>query len=351
MAKFFTTKRIVIAVSLLLIAIILYFYSSAFMPLILATVTAFILEPLVRFLQKHLKLKTRAPAVLISFLLFVLSIAFIFYVAITRVVNETIRFAERLPYYIIDINVFIEKLLEDINKTAAGLPPIFINEMEGQISNLLEWLTNMAQGMIPILAGWIQGIPNLVVVIIIYLIALFLISMDLPKYRKIFYSKFREENAEKIQYILQRSTRFFTGFMKAQFFVSIIIFIVTYIGLIFISPHNALVMSLVIWIIDLIPIIGSIVILAPWALFDLIAGDTSTGIQLLVLAAILLIIRRTVEPKVMGDQIGLPPLPTLIGLWLGLYFFGVIGLIIGPLSIIAILSAKEAGLIKLDFKI
>lgn len=69
------------------------------------------------------------------------------------------------------------------------------------------------------------------------------------------------------------------------------------------------------------------------------------------LAAILLIIRRTVEPKVMGDQIGLPPLPTLIGLWLGLYFFGIIGLIIGPLSIIAILSAKEAGLIKLDFKI
>lgn len=321
------------------------------MPLILAMVTAFILEPLVRFLQKHLKLKTRLPAVLISFLLFVLSVAFIFYIAITRVVNETIRFAERLPYYIIDINLFIEKLLEDINKTAAGLPPIFINEMEGQVSNLLEWLTNMAQGMIPILAGWIQGIPNLLVVIIIYLIALFLISMDLPKYKKAFYSKFRDENAEKIQYILQRSTRFFTGFMKAQFLVSIIILIVTYIGLIFISPHNALVMSLVIWLIDLIPIIGSIVILAPWALFDLITGDTSTGIQLLVLAAILLIIRRTVEPKVMGDQIGLPPLPTLIGLWLGLYFFGIIGFIIGPLSIIAILSAKEAGLIKLDFKI
>ncbi len=321
------------------------------MPFILAIITAFILEPLVRFIQKHLKFKSRLPAVVISFVLFVLSISFIFYVAITRVVNETIRFAERLPYYIIEINFYMENLIEDINKTAAGLPPIFINEMEGQISALLEWATNLAQGLIPVLAGWVQGIPNLVVVIIIYLIALFLISMDLPKYKEGFYARFEAKNGEKVRYMLQRSTKFFTGFIKAQFLVSIIIFAVSYTGLLLISPSNALIMALIIWLIDFIPIIGSIIILAPWGLFGLLTGDTSTGIQLLVLAAVLLIIRRTVEPKIMGDQIGLPALPTLIGLWLGLYFFGIIGLIVGPLSIIAILSAKEAGIIKLDFKI
>ncbi len=321
------------------------------MPFILAALTAFILEPLVKLIQKHLKFRKRLPAVIIAFVTFVLVIAFIFYVTITRVVNETIRFVERMPYYIIDINFYMENLLEKLNKTAAGLPPVFIDEMDKQISSLLEWTTESAQQMIPILAGWAQAIPNLVVVIIIYLIALFLISLDLPKYIEGFYARFEKENGEKVRYMLQRSTRFFTGFFKAQFLVSIIIFIVTYIGLMLISPDNALIMSLVIWFIDFIPIIGSIAILAPWALFDLITGDVNTGIQLLVLAGILLIIRRTVEPKVMGDQIGLPPLPTLIGLWLGLYFFGILGLIVGPLSIIALLSAKEAGLIKLDFKI
>ena len=71
-------------------------------------------------------------------------------------------------------------------------------------------------------------------------------------------------------------------------------------------------MSLVIWIIDIIPILGSIIILAPWSLYMFISGDVATGTQLAILAAVLLIIRRTVEPKVMGSQIGLSPLPTLI---------------------------------------
>jgi predicted PurR-regulated permease PerM len=77
----------------------------------------------------------------------------------------------------------------------------------------------------------------------------------------------------------------------------------------------------------------------------------STGSKLLILAAVLLIIRRTVEPKVMGKHIGLSPLATLIAMYLGLMLFGVIGFIIGPLLVIAFTSAKEAGIIKLNFKL
>ncbi|MDQ0341186.1 putative PurR-regulated permease PerM [Caldalkalibacillus uzonensis] len=69
------------------------------------------------------------------------------------------------------------------------------------------------------------------------------------------------------------------------------------------------------------------------------------------MAVVLLTIRRTIEPKVLRDQIGLLPLPTLIGIYLGFYFLGVIGLIAGPLLIIAFFSAKEAGIIRFNLKI
>ena len=141
------------------------------------------------------------------------------------------------------------------------------------------------------------------------------------------------------------------GFLKAQFLVSVIIFIVALIGLLIISPEVAIVMSLIIWIIDFIPLIGSIVILGPWSLFHLLTGNISFGIQLAILAAVLLIIRRTVEPKVMGTHIGLSPLSTLIAMFLGLKLFGVLGFIIGPLLLIVFNSAKEAGIIKWNFKI
>lgn len=113
----------------------------------------------------------------------------------------------------------------------------------------------------------------------------------------------------------------------------------------------ALIMSIIIWIIDFIPIIGSIVILGPWALFHLLTGDLAMGTQLAILAAVLLIIRRTVEPKVMGTHIGLSPLATLIAMYLGLKLIGILGFIIGPLLVIAFNSAKEAGLIRMNFKI
>lgn len=351
MKKIFTTKRIIIAAILLILAALLYFYTTAFMPFILAILTAFMLDPLVRLIQKHLHFKKRLPAVTIAFILFVLFIAFLIYVTITRLINEAIRFAEKFPFYVVEINLFVEDVLDKFNQTVSGFPPLLIEELEAQSRALLQWATELAQQMIPLLVSWAQGIPNLIFIIVVYLIALFLISMELPKYKRGFFNLFQKENAEKVQYMLQRTTRFFTGFFKAQFLVSIIIFVVTYIGLLLITPSNALLMSFIIWFIDFIPFIGSIVVLAPWGVFDLITGDTDTGVKLLILAAILLIIRRTVEPKVMGDQIGLPALPTLAGIWLGINFFGFIGLIIGPLIIIAIYSAKEAGLIKLDFKI
>ncbi len=321
------------------------------MPFILALFTAFVLEPLINLVIRIFKLKKRFPAVVIVFIMFILFLAILLYLTITRLINETIRFVERIPGYFVEITDYSEEIIIRFNETVANLPAVVIDEIEELNTSLITWATNMAQDALAMLAGWAQAIPNAVVVTIIYLIALFLFSLDLPKYKDSFFNLFHEENAKKVRYMLQRSTRFFTGFFKAQFLVSVIIFIVSYIGLMIITPKNALIMSLVIWIIDFIPFIGSIAVLAPWGLFHLISGDMELAVGLFILAGILLIIRRTVEPKVMGDQIGLPTLPTLAGLWIGLYFLGIIGLIIGPLTIIAIYSAKEAGLIKLDFKI
>ncbi|WP_456279461.1 AI-2E family transporter [Bacillus sp. AK128] len=91
--------------------------------------------------------------------------------------------------------------------------------------------------------------------------------------------------------------------------------------------------------------------LGPWALFLLLSAQTVLGTKIAILAAILLIIRRTVEPKVMGNHIGLSPLSTLIAMYLGLEIFGIIGFILGPLLLIAFNSAREAGIIKINFKL
>jgi sporulation integral membrane protein YtvI len=347
----FTPKKIMLALILILMGLVLYFYLSVFMPLILAFFTALLLEPLVQWVQKTIRSKRRLPAVTVVFTLFVCFIALSFYLAITKLVNEAIRFLDRLPYYVVEITFFVEDLILDFNQAVSGLPATLIFQLNQQSEMILDKGEDIAQKAIPMLATWAQGIPNLIVVTLIFLITLFLISMDLPRLKESFYNHFKEDSAKKVRYVTERLGYVFIGFFKAQFLVSVIIFIVSYLGLLIISPKHALMMSVIIWIIDFIPIIGSIVILGPWALFDLISGDTTAGIKLLVLAGVLLTLRRTLEPLIMGEQIGLSALSTLISIYLGLYFFGIIGLFAGPLFIITLKSAIEAGIIRTDFKI
>ncbi|MBO1915471.1 AI-2E family transporter, partial [Microvirga sp. 3-52] len=94
--------------------------------------------------------------------------------------------------------------------------------------------------------------------------------------------------AEKVRFMVSKLNSIVFGFVKAQFLVSLIILATTFIGLLLIKPQYAIVLSLVIWIVDLIPILGSIIILAPWALYYFVSGDVSTGSQLTFLAIVLL---------------------------------------------------------------
>jgi predicted PurR-regulated permease PerM len=91
--------------------------------------------------------------------------------------------------------------------------------------------------------------------------------------------------------------------------------------------------------------------MGPWTLYHLISGDPVLAAQLGILTAVLLIIRRTIEPKVMGSHIGLSPLATLISMYLGLKLFGVLGFFIGPMILIVYNSAREAGIIRFHFKL
>lgn len=194
-------------------------------------------------------------------------------------------------------------------------------------------------------------VPLFLISVLVYMIAVFLFMIEMPDVKRGFYNCLKEETAQKVQYMISKLNNVVLGFAKAQLLVSFIILAVSLIGLLLIKPEVAIVMSLIIWIIDVIPIIGSIVIVGPWALIELIQGHTVTGVSLIVLGVVLLIIRRTVEPKVMGQYIGLSPLATLISMFLGAKLLGIAGFIIGPILLIAFRTAREAGMIKYELKI
>lgn len=352
MTTFLTKRMFLTLLSIIILAAILLFILPISVPLIIAFITALFLEPAIRLLQHKGKLK-RHLSVLIVFLLFFILISVSGYILTTKVVGEVVQIAENAPSYINEITTVWENFEDDISSTVKDFPPVIVEEVSNQVTSFLQKTRTELTSYVNIenVKAIFTNIPNYLVNLIVYLISLFLFMLELPRLKMKAYSYLTEKTAEKVTFMISRLSYVVMGFIKAQFLVSIIIFVASWIGLLFIAPEIALIMSLIIWIIDVIPLIGSIIIMGPWTLYHLITGDVTIAAKLGVLTLILLVIRRTVEPKVMGSHIGLSPLATLISMYLGLKLFGVLGFFIGPMILIVYNSAREAGLIKIKFKI
>ncbi|WP_243386688.1 sporulation integral membrane protein YtvI [Bacillus kexueae] len=352
MTAFFRRKPVILFLYLAFLLIIGYFILPISIPLILAFFTAIILEPVVKLGQKRLKLK-RNLSVMIVFILFLLLTTFITMFLATKVIGQVLHIADNLPIYINEINDLWLDIEKDLRHSVEDLPPEFVQEVSNQVGQFLQSVKDYLISALNIenIKNIFTNIPNYLVNLLVYLIALFLFLLDLPRLKIRFYSHLTESSAEKVTFMFSRLSYVVLGFIKAQFLVSIVIFAASLVGLLIIVPDVAILMAFIIWVIDVIPILGSIIIMGPWTLFYLLSGDVAMATELGILTAVLLIIRRTLEPKVMGSQIGLSPLSTLISMYLGLKLFGILGFFIGPLLLIAYNSAREAGIIKLKFKI
>lgn len=350
--QWLTKRNILITLSLILFAVALYFIVPVSVPIILALLFALMVEPLVRWTMQRLKISRKLSVISVYIVVLGFLVVSLYYIMNT-VIGKLIHWAKEAPSYLNRMIGSWNDFQTNLFQMTDSLPKEFVNAVQDEFDHII---LSFRDSLVQLLnydkiLALAADIPSFLVSFLVFLIALFLFMLELPKVKHFFFKHLTEKTASRVQFMSNQLKQVSLGFLKAQLFVSIIIFIVALIGLLLIVPKYALVMALVIWIIDLVPILGSIIILGPWSIYAFIAGDTALGTKLAILAIILLIIRRTVEPKVMGSQIGLSPLPTLIAMFIGLKLFGFLGLIIGPLLVIMYTTAKEAGLINIQFKI
>jgi sporulation integral membrane protein YtvI len=346
-------KRVLTTVIVLAALVLISVYILPIsIPLIIALLTAVFLEPLVIFVQKRFKWQ-RQTSVITVFTFFVLAVSGILYWTVTQLIGRIIQFSKMVPEYANSLTDMWNEVQSFFLRSTEEMPVEVVSSFETELASFLEGIRDWVLTIVnyDTVTNLLTGIPSFLVSFIVFLIALFLFMLELLNLKELLFKRLKESTAEKVRFMAARLNHVIFGFLKAQFMVSVIIFIVTLIGLLIIIPEYALPMSLFIWLIDFIPILGSIIVLAPWFIYQFIIGNVVLGTQLAILALILLVIRRTVEPKVMGTQIGLSPLATLIAMYIGLQLFGFLGFFIGPLIVILFTSARESGMIKIDFKI
>ncbi|MDF2686954.1 MAG: sporulation integral rane protein YtvI, partial [Clostridia bacterium] len=170
---------------------------------------------------------------------------------------------------------------------------------------------------------------------------------DLPKIKsfltKQIPARYKVDILESREFLYNKIFRI----IRAYVIIICITFVELLLGFMLIGIEYAVLMAFLVSILDLLPIIGTSTFLIPWALVTMIGGDIKTGIGLIVIAVIVSVVREVIQPRIVGSQIGLTPLLTLISMYVGLKAFGLPGLLIAPILLIFIKNLNDSGRIKI----
>ena len=127
-------------------------------------------------------------------------------------------------------------------------------------------------------------------------------------------------------------------YLKAQLLLGLICFGLMFPALLLYGQPYAFLIALFIAFLDFLPFFGAPALLLPWGTFTLLAGNTEKGIFLFALMAVFFMIRRVLEPKIVGGQAGLHPLVALVGIYVGIRLGGILGALLGPVLLMAAIS-------------
>lgn len=133
-------------------------------------------------------------------------------------------------------------------------------------------------------------------------------------------------------------------YVRSYLIIMSVTFVTLLIGFLIIRIEYAVLIALFVAVLDILPVFGIGTVLVPWSLISFVTGNAARGVGLLVLFLFITILREIVEPKILGKNLGLHPLLTLILLYIGYYFFGFLGMIILPPlgALVSILFKRES---------
>ncbi|WP_339061038.1 sporulation integral membrane protein YtvI [Tepidibacillus marianensis] len=341
-----------IVIGILLIPVAFYYIFPHFIPFIIALLLAIMLEPMNEWFIQNARVK-RKVAVHLTYFLFLSSIALIIYFTVTKIIIELVNFSTFVQRNIPFLQGWFTDLYQRIQDFIQMLPPETAARINQSFMDFVNQLANL--DLITTVWGTIYGftaaIPNLFFIILIILLSLYFFTLHLPRIKNQFYHYFNDTSRGKVEVVLKDIRYATVGFLQAQLILSTITYIISTIGLLILGVNYVLIIAFFIVIVDVLPILGTGSVLVPWAIYALTQGETYLAIGLVVLFLVIVVVRRIIEPKILGERIGLGAISTLISIWVGFKVLGVLGIFLGPILIILYKAFVKADIIPGKIKI
>lgn len=303
------------------------------LPFIFAVIVAFFMQKPSNYISKKTKIRQGTTAAILSVIVY-FSVAIICSFLIYRLVLLAAGFTEYLPQLFEKVNVLLAKAQNFFYNSFGVANDKFNAALTAFFGSALEKFTFAISGFV---SEIVKNMPSFFISSIVALVATCYIAKDfngLVKFLKLFFGKKITKKTIRIKNILFESV---FKFVKGYSILTLITYFELLAGLLILRVKFAPVLALLIAFVDLLPIIGTGTVMIPWAFFSAINGRILFAISLAVLYIMIIVIRNFAEPKIIGTQIGINPLFTLLAMFTGLKVLGLAGLILFPIILIVVI--------------
>lgn len=311
-----------------------------FMPFVIGWIVSLLANPLVRFLEKRVKILRKHSTFIIMFVVILLIVGVMTLLSIL-IYKEAKELTQDLPAL---VNSTVEKftnIAETIRQKSELLPPKMQKSVMNTISRIDEDLKNYVSNLELVSASRVSTYAKNMAEALLYIIVTILSAY--------FFTACKDEMGgfckkhlpvSIVNYwrlIVDNFKAAFGGYFKAQFKIMIVLTVIMFIGFEVLRVDYSFLFALGIAFLDFLPVFGTGAILWPWAILDMLSGNYIRAISLMVIYLICQIVKQVLQPKMVGDSIGLHPLATLIILFAGFKLYGVTGMILGiPIGMVLV---------------
>ena len=326
-------KYLIVAVVSILVYLGMKYLSPILTPFIFAFLLAGLINPLAQKIHNKIKIKKSVVAGIILFIVCLLAGVLIWFL-LTAVFTGGGYLARQIPDFQQTLCYLLGDCCDNLEKQF-GLDGVAIENFVLEQSNLL--IENLEIKVLPAIMGksmdYMRNIAGCFSFIVVMLIAILLIMKDYDRLLKDF--KEKEEFAGAYE-VSVKVVVYVKTFIKAQLIILSIISILCAITLWLIGMKGEILYGLLTGVMDMLPFIGTGIMLIPLALFQFINGFYWQAIVCFCLYSACALVREFLEPKLIGNKVGVWPVGILFAVFAGIYLFGFSGIIKGPLSLVII---------------
>lgn len=343
--------KVIVSLAFSLLATVLFIYFGIrllvfFMPFVIGWFIAYIASPVVNWLEKRLKIVKKLGSALI--IIGVLAgVVLLIYFAGSRIWREIVSLIQNMPDLYKQLEEGFKEIGGALNGIFSMLPEGIQNGWHAMINNLDQTMGDligrMSEPTVMAAGNFAKRIPSVLIATIVTIISAYFFIAE--RESVIAWSKKTapEPVVRRMSMVIDYLKFAVGGYFKAQFKIMVVVFAILLLGFVIIGSHFQILLALLIAFLDFLPFFGTGTALIPWALYKFLVGDYKLAFALIVLYAVTQLVRQLIQPKLVGDSIGLNPLITLVLLYIGYKVGSVLGMIFAvPIGMI-IMNLFQAG--------